>query len=140
MTIIDTFRQFYDDLTLEKLPMLEKLYDDNVLLIDPVGTHRGLPLVDTYFRKLMANTSSCRFDIHQIMRNENTIFVSWTMVFVTPTFNKGEPVAVDGCSHLIVRNEKIIQHRDYYDMGQMIYEKIPVLGFLVKTIKKKMAA
>ena len=34
-------------------------------------------------------------------------------------------------------NEKIYKHQDFYDLGAMLYEHIPVLGSLVKIIKTK---
>ncbi|MBM3418431.1 MAG: transcriptional regulator [Bacteroidetes bacterium] len=30
-------------------------------------------------------------------------------------------------------------HRDYFDLGEMVYEQIPVFGKIIKTMKSRMA-
>jgi hypothetical protein len=33
---------------------------------------------------------------------------------------------------------KVRYHRDYFDLGAMLYEHLPLLGSLVKTIKRRL--
>ncbi len=30
-------------------------------------------------------------------------------------------------------------HKDYYDLGEMVYEHVPILGFIIRKIKGKLA-
>jgi hypothetical protein len=39
-----------------------------------------------------------------------------------------------------IQGEKIIRQRDYYDAGQMIYEHLPLLGWVVRGIKRRVGA
>jgi hypothetical protein len=45
---------------------------------------------------------------------------------------------LEGISHLRF-GEKIDYHRDYFDLGQMVYEQIPLVGRIIKTIKKRLS-
>ena len=58
------------------------------------------------------------------------------MNYAHPKLAGGKDIVVDGATDLMFE-EKIIYHRDYIDMGQMLYEQIPVLGSIIRYIKKK---
>ena len=38
---------------------------------------------------------------------------------------------------LLRLDKKIIEHHDYYDLGAMVYEHIPLFGGVVKGVKKR---
>lgn len=137
MTIIDRFSRFYTDLASMQVSELANIYSTDVIFIDPIAEHKGLPAVEHYFAKLLKNAKFCEFDIHYKHKtDENGYVVSWTMSFTSSRINKGMPVAVNGLTVLSVRDEKIVFHRDYYDLGQMVYEHVPLLGRIIKRIKK----
>lgn len=48
-------------------------------------------------------------------------------------------VTVSGIS-VIRFDEKIFAHRNYYDMGELLYEHVPILGRAVRKLKAKLAA
>ncbi|HGP4674712.1 TPA: nuclear transport factor 2 family protein, partial [Vibrio cholerae O1] len=33
---------------------------------------------------------------------------------------------------------KVTYHRDYFDMGEMLYEQLPVLGQVIRAIKRRL--
>jgi hypothetical protein len=87
------------------------------------------------------NVRSIRFDFHDRLENSSQAFLTWTMHFSHPRLAKGRSIAVSGCSQLAFAPDgKVIHHRDYFDLGEMVYEHVPVLGSLVKTIKKRLGA
>jgi hypothetical protein len=53
------------------------------------------------------------------------------------TFDKHNTVEVNGSS-LIRFGEKIHFHRDYFDAGALIYERVPVLGKVIQSIKARL--
>jgi hypothetical protein len=53
--------------------------------------------------------------------------------------NKGKVVTIVGTSHIKGENDKVIYHRDYLDLGAMLYEQLPVLGKFILWIKKQAA-
>jgi hypothetical protein len=142
MTVIDNFKKFYSHLGLDDLPLLKEIYSDDVVLVDPVGTHCGLSQVTEYFTHLLSNNDQCKFVIHTIGKVESTsaelYSVTWTMSFATSALKRGQTIHVDGMSQLNVLDNKIVHHQDYYDLGQMVYEHIPLLGSLVKKIKNRL--
>jgi hypothetical protein len=39
---------------------------------------------------------------------------------------------------LRTRNGKIYYHRDYFDMGAMLYEHLPLLGRIIQRLKHRL--
>jgi hypothetical protein len=62
------------------------------------------------------------------------------MTFASPRLNGGRDVEVDGSSVLAICEDRITYQRDYYDLGAMVYEQLPVLGAVIRHIRGRMAA
>jgi hypothetical protein len=61
------------------------------------------------------------------------------MVMRHPRLRKGSPVTVEGLSRLeFDAEEKVKLHRDYFDLGEMLYENLPLIGMVVTSIKKRL--
>lgn len=139
MNVIERFTDFYENCTHQSISQLSGIYANNICLIDPVAEHNGLKSVERYFSQLLLNTVSCQCSVQAISGNESNKFVTWNMRFVHPKLNGGRTINVEGITHLKIQNDLIVYHRDFYDMGQMVYEHIPLLRSIIKTIKHRIA-
>ena len=52
--------------------------------------------------------------------------------------NKGKEFVVQGVSEIHFENNLVTYHRDYFDMGEMVYERIPIFGWITKKIKNRL--
>lgn len=138
--MIEEISRFYRQLDASSVAQLDNLYAENTVFVDPVTHLEGLDALKKYFHQLLENTSSCQFEITQVTEANNQYFLIWTMTFSHPRLKAGEEVKVEGISHLQVENNKIVHHRDYYDMGEMLYEQVPVLGFVIRKLKGRLHA
>lgn len=139
MSAIENFKQFYQQLSSKDISGLATVYSKDIEFIDPITTHYGIQDVSNYFSQLFKNTRSCAFNIKNIEQSGAESFtVEWTMVFVSKRLSKSKEITVDGVTLLKTNNNLVIYHRDYYDLGQLIYENIPLLGAVVKKIKEQM--
>ncbi|MEM6604796.1 MAG: nuclear transport factor 2 family protein, partial [Pseudomonadota bacterium] len=138
-TIEERFSTFYDDLNLDTLSMLGDVYHPDVTFVDPVGSYQGLDHLDAYFRKLLSGNTDNHFVIEQLRFKDTIGFVTWRMNFTTPRLNRGRNIVVDGASAISVENNLVSFQRDYYDLGSMVYEHVPVLRKIVRSIRTRMA-
>jgi hypothetical protein len=139
MDALEKFSSFYTDLASMRIEELASIYSDDVIFIDPIAEHVGLSAVEGYFARLLENAKYCQFEIHsQLHATNSQCMVTWTMEYKTPRMNKGKAIKVDGLTILTLKKDKIVFHRDYYDLGQMVYENVPLLGRVIKMIKRKM--
>ena len=59
------------------------------------------------------------------------------MTYQHPKLKSGEKIVVSGHSYLVSFEDKVITHRDYFDVGSMLYEHLPLIGYGISWIKKK---
>lgn len=136
--LLKTFCAFYRSLELQSLENIEAVYADDIELQDPVHRIKGLDAVKTYFATMLANTEYCRFSIERVVEQESEAFVSWQMAFVHQKLGSGKEVTVSGVTHLRF-NKRVFYHRDYFDLGEMVYEQLPLLGTAIRAIKNRIA-
>ena len=89
------------------------------------------------------NLLHINFDIHRQLVDGDQVCLEWTMRYAHKKLNKGDAMTVHGMSWLRFTGQapdlKIIHHRDYFDAGQMLYEQLPILGSVIRILKKRMA-
>ena len=137
---LDLVLDFYNNLSQNNLTTLADLYATNVEFIDPVHHMLGLDQLQQYFSHAYARLSSCRFMATAKIANQDQGCLSWVMTFTHEAIGNGKSISVHGCSVVHWNSEgKISYHRDYYDLNEMVLEHIPLLGWVTKKIKQKMA-
>jgi len=60
------------------------------------------------------------------------------MTYRHPRLNGGKDISVQGASRLEFRDGKVIQHRDFFDAGELLYEQVPVLRNVIGLLKRRM--
>jgi limonene-1,2-epoxide hydrolase len=137
---LDLVLDFYNNLSQNNLTTLADLYATNVEFIDPVHHMLGLDQLQQYFSHAYARLSSCHFMATAKIANQDQGCLSWVMTFTHEAIGNGKSISVHGCSVVHWNSEgKISYHRDYYDLNEMVLEHIPLLGWVTKKIKQKMA-
>jgi len=136
--ILQQFCQYYRSFDQQPLSMLDQLYSETIEFQDPAHRVSGLQSMKDYFSRSMQGVTRCQFDIHKVMEQGGEACISWEMTLLHPKLNHHQTIRLDGISHLRF-GEKIDYHRDYFDLGQMVYEQIPLVGRIIKTIKKRLS-
>lgn len=136
---LSNFVSVYQTLSTNNLDLLANIYHADVTFIDPMHKVEGLDELFKYFENLYQNLASCDFEIEHIIAEDNEAAIYWKMTYQHSKLNKGKDVTVYGNSHIKGHNDKVIYHRDYLDLGEMLYEQLPIFGMLTKWIKTKAA-
>lgn len=135
-SIVDRVIKVYETLNADSLDQLDMLYSQDVYFEDPAHAIQGLCALRAYFKKLITNVDHCQFRFHNTLYDNDRVFLNWTMTLKHPRLRGDEKIFVEGTSLLKVRGGSVYYHRDYFDLGSMLYEHLPVLGYLIKQIKK----
>ena len=132
------FQEVFNALDAQNLHLVEELYGATIHFEDPMHTVRGLADLKAYFARLYANVEICRFEFHAVTTNGDTAMLTWTMTLKHKTFRPAETARIPGASWIRTASGKVVFHRDYFDVGGLIYERVPVLGAVVRTIKARL--
>jgi len=140
LSIPQKFRSLYFHFDKNLLQSLADIYSHDIQFKDPLHAINGLPALNSYFDSMMENLIECRFEFHHSMedlvRGEAVLF--WTMHYKHKKINSGKLLQLTGNSHILFR-DKVYYHRDYFDVGAMLYEHVPILGSAISFLKKKVA-
>ena len=126
---------FWNHLNKDSLHLVDEFYAPNVVFEDPLTRIRGLRSLRTHYKKLYQDVLEIRFDFPEMTETEDTVFASWVMTLTTKKLNWGRPYSVEGFSVMTFRDDKVVYHRDYLDLGAMLYERIPILGGVIRWFK-----
>lgn len=136
--LLERFLAMYQQLRAENLYMLAEVYDERILFQDPLHQLSGLAELSHYFAGLYKNIQTIQFDMSQVLMSPHHAALTWRMSFEHPKLNGGQQVQVDGMSQLVIGDSnKVTYHRDYFDVGAMLYEQLPLLGSVIKRIKQR---
>lgn len=136
---LDHFKTIFNQLNKDNLHLLDEIYTPDVTFRDPVHALDGLPALCDYYRRLYDGVVSCRFEFEaEVMESQQGMLV-WIMRFQHTRFRAGQVLELRGVSHLrFLDDGRVHCHRDYFDMGEFIYERVPVLGSVIRAIKNRL--
>jgi len=123
---------------------LADLYASNVHFVDPIHDIRDFAGLKKHFESMCSGLLECRFEFMSETITESDAWFHWCMHYRHPKLKNGRPLQVVGASHIIWYNDaseqagKVKYHEDFYDMGAMLYEQVPLLGRLIKFLKSRL--
>ncbi|MGE4244166.1 nuclear transport factor 2 family protein [Ramlibacter sp.] len=141
MKTIDDFQRFFEDFSPADLPALGDWYTEDAYFKDPFNEVRGIAAITRVYAHMFETLDEPRFRIvERIGTGANWVLV-WEFTFRTPSLGKGMQV-VRGASHLRLdaSDGRIAWHRDYWDAAEEFYAKVPVLGALMRWLRKRGSA
>ncbi len=129
--------EFFQRLNSSTINLVDEFYDPACLFEDPVSHFTNRHQIKEYYLKLYNQVQSINFDFHQEVRQGDQYMGSWTMILQAKNFNSGKPTRVEGVSHITFGGQegKAVYHRDYFDMGEFVYEWVPIIGPQVRFVK-----
>jgi hypothetical protein len=136
--LIERFKAYFKILHESDLSRLRELYADQILFKDPVHEIRGLVDLEDYFTSMCSDLSDCRFEYLDELVTEDVAYVKWIMHFKHPRLGN-RLISVRGVSHLKL-GDKVEYHEDFYDMGAMLYEQLPLLGNVTRWLRTRLAS
>lgn len=129
--------QFFEMLTATDVAAMGGLYTDDARFKDPFNEVQGLAPVQRIFAHMFSALDVPRFVVLTALVDGDQCFLTWDFVFRM----KGQALdrRIHGSSHLrFAPDGRIAYHRDYWDAAEELYEKLPLLGALLRWIKRRL--
>ncbi len=138
---LDALIRFYHDLTSESVARFPDFYADDAWFKDPFNEVRGVAAIQRIFTDMFRQVAEPRFVVTEKVVDAGGAMLVWEFYFRMRLWGRGEAQVMRGVSHLkFDASGKVIYHRDYWDTAEELYMKLPVLGTLMRGLKRALAA
>ena len=131
---------FFENLTKEDTKDLYKnFFDVNSSFEDPFQKVKGLDAIYKVFEYMYETLCEPKFIVDEIVENGSVAYLKWHFFFkLSP---KAEEQSFIGVSRVKFDSiGMVVSHVDYWDAAYNVYEKIPLLGSILRMIKRKLHA
>lgn len=130
----------FEQLTPQGVARLDALYLPDARFKDPFNEVQGLAAIQRIFEHMFVALEGPRFEIRDVVVQGDHCFLSWDFVFRMKRWRRDEQ-RIHGGSHLrFAADGRIAEHRDYWDAAEELYEKLPLLGGLMRWVKARARA
>jgi ketosteroid isomerase-like protein len=132
---------FFEHLQASDVANMASIYTHDAQFKDPFNEVQGLPAIEDIFAHMFEALDAPRFVITQQVQQGEQCFVTWDFLFAMPRLDNGATHTIRGATHFVLREEagvwRVAVHRDYWDAAEELYEKLPVVGSLMRWLKKR---
>lgn len=129
---------FFETLSPQSVSQLHTFYDAQARFKDPFNEVQGLPAIERIFRHMYVALERPHFLITGQLVDGAQAFLTWEFRFHFKRFDTRTLQSVRGASHVVFNEQGLVTlHRDYWDAAEELYEKLPVLGGVMRWLKKQ---
>jgi steroid Delta-isomerase len=137
--------RFFETISKQSLAELAQVYGPDAYFKDPFNEVRGFKAIQRIFLTMFDQVDAPGFKVIRALQSADNasseaseVFLVWEFSFRFKRFKQSQVQCVRGSSHLRLDQEgKIVFHRDYWDVAEELYEKIPLLGTLMRFVKRQ---
>lgn len=129
--------RFYEELTPDSVARVGQLYAANARFKDPFNEVQGVQAIERIFSHMFQQVSRPRFIVDTALLDRNQAMLCWRFLFSSG----GRDIEVRGASHVVFDAEgRVSLHRDYWDTGEELYAKFPLIGPLIRWLGRRLSA
>ena len=129
---------FFEQLAPSSLDRLDAIYAPGAYFKDPFNEVRGLASIRQIFSHMYDALEQPRFVVTGCVVDGDACFLTWDFQFRFKRFDSQALQTVRGGSHLKFDASGLLEfHRDYWDAAEELYEKLPVIGSLMRWFKRR---
>ena len=128
--------RFFEQIDPSNVSQLSQVYTPDAFFKDPFNEVRGIDAITHIFRHMFDQVDSPRFIITNSVIQGEQAFLTWDFLFRMKRFS-AEEHCIRGATHVrFAVDGRVNFHRDYWDAAEELYEKLPLLGSLMRALKR----
>ena len=137
MNRVERLSEFYESLTEERLAGLHDLYHEDAHFRDPFNDVRGVPAIEAIFRHMFAQTDAPGFEVLHWAERDDRAYLQWRFRFGSRSA-LAKRYCIEGVSEVeFGADGRVVRHLDYWDPAAGLYEQLPLLGRLLKWLRRR---
>ena len=133
---LDKLIHFFESISQENIGDIKQIYTEDVFFKDPFNEVNGIQHVITIFDHMFHQLDQPSFVVTTHVSQGDQAFLTWDFLFKMKRFNRNEQ-CIRGASHIrFAADGRVSYHRDYWDVAEELYEKLPLIGSVMRGLKK----
>lgn len=127
-------KSFFENFGPANIHEMAEIYSEPTFFKDPFHEMTSVQnQMIPYFTKALTKLEDSRFEFHESLLEGKKAFLIWDMHFKV----KGHSFKIHGSSYIEFDDRGLVKkHRDYWDLAEELYDKLPVIGALFRGFKK----
>ena len=129
--------RFFETISPESVRIeLASVYAANARFKDPFNDVNGHAEIAAIFTHMFEQVEQPRFVVTGTVLQGAQAFLTWDFLFTMKRFSR-TPQCIKGATHIVFGPDGAVTlHRDYWDAAEELYEKLPVIGALMRWLKR----
>ena len=115
---------------------LALVYAADACFKDPFNEVRGVAAIGAIFEHMFEQVDAPRFVVTTHVLQGPQAFLTWEFLFEMKRFSKETQTIVGATQIIFDADGKLAVHRDYWDAAEELYEKLPLIGSLMRWLKR----
>lgn len=139
-TPAERLAEWYEALSPGSLVQVAQYYAPKARFKDPFNDVQGHAAIQRIFSHMFMSLDQPRFVVTSRLEQGSQAFLVWEFYFRMKRWSTDVEHCIRGATHVQFDAEgQVIDHRDYWDAAEELYEKLPVLGSLMRWLRKQAA-
>lgn len=135
---VDVLVRFFETLTPQSVADLPEYYAADCRFRDPFNDVRGIAAAQAVFHHMFDRLDNPRFFVRERVVDGPRVMLTWDFEFRFRGWQPHKRQRIHGASLITFDTHGLVAvHRDYWDAAEELYEKLPLLGTLLRLIKRQ---
>jgi ketosteroid isomerase-like protein len=135
---IDDLISWFESLTPQSAREVERYYTADACFKDPFNELRGTDAIRRVFVHMFEQVNQPKFSVTGRWQSGEGAVLLWDFTF---RMKRGPDSlqTIRGATHLrFAADGRVDWHRDYWDAAEELYEKLPLVGALMRFLRRRM--
>lgn len=137
---VDRVVRVFETLTPASIGELRTIYAPDAFFADPFHAVQGIAAIERVFGDMFSTLENPRFVVTGSILQDAQCVLLWDFRFRFRSFRTQVDQSVPGSSHLRFDAQgRITHHQDYWDAAHGLYQKMPIIGALMRWLRTRVA-
>ena len=129
---------YWQTLTPATVNAISTIYTEDAYFRDPFNEVTGIEKIQHIFADMFVRLDAPTFTITETIEELHGALLIWDFTFRIKTLKPEMNRRIHGTSHIRFAPDGRVQyHRDYWDAAGELYEQLPLVGALMRFLKKR---
>jgi len=135
---VDALVVYFESLSRQSLSELPNIYATDCRFRDPFNDVRGIAALAAIFTHMFDTLDAPRFTVRDRVADGDRVLLTWDFEFRFRGWRPQVMQRIHGASLITFNDSGLVrEHRDYWDAAEEFYEKLPLIGALLRWCKRK---